>query len=204
MLLESSLSTSLTLIERVKQQDSESWRRLATIYGPVVYQWSRQAGLQSHDAADVVQLVFQTVATSITQFHHEEPAGNFRGWLWTVFRSRLNDFYRQGRKRPATPGAAWEEQIPDPRNLEPGDSLVEENERLLVMRQALTVVRDDFKESTWQAFWRVAALGEPPSEVARQLGMTPAAVCMCRSRVLRRLRETVGGLGLLPDEPASP
>lgn len=199
MPLESSFSTSTSLIERVKHQDAEAWRRLVLIYGPVVFQWSRRAGLQGHDAADIVQQVFQTVATTIARFRHEQPTDSFRGWLWSVFHSRLMDFYRKGKRSPALPGRTWQDQLPDPASLD-SESTVESSEKLLLMQGALQAVRGDFSEKTWQAFWRSVALSEPTSTIANELGMTSAAVCMCRARVLRRLRETIHSLGGGPNE----
>ena len=58
--------------------------------------------------------------------------------------------------------------------------------------RAADTIRGDFSESTWQAFWRSSIDGHATSEIAHDLGLSPAAVCMCRSRVLRRLRETLG------------
>ena len=61
-------------------------------------------------------------------------------------------------------------------------------------RRTLDTIRGDFSESTWQAFWRSSIDGHATSEIAHDLDLSPAAVCMCRSRVLRRLRETLGEL----------
>jgi RNA polymerase sigma-70 factor (ECF subfamily) len=72
-----------------------------------------------------------------------------------------------------------------------------ENARLL--RRALQVVEGDFSEGTWIAFWRSAVMGDRTRDIARDLAVTPAAVCVARSRVIRRLRETLDGLGILPE-----
>jgi RNA polymerase sigma-70 factor (ECF subfamily) len=56
------------------------------------------------------------------------------------------------------------------------------------------LIRADFEEHTWQAFWAVAVDGRPGTDVAAELGMTPGAVYVAKSRVLRRLREDLGEL----------
>ena len=61
----------------------------------------------------------------------------------------------------------------------------------ILVSQTLGIIRQDFSDRTWNAFWRTAAMGESTSQVGRDLGMSSAAVCMCRARVLRRLRETL-------------
>jgi len=58
----------------------------------------------------------------------------------------------------------------------------------------LELVRGEFEERTWQAFWRAAVQGQAPADIATDLGMSPAAVRKVKSRVLRRLREELGDL----------
>ena len=48
-------STSSSLLMRVKGRDPDAWQRLVNLYGPLVYRWAREAGLQDSDAADVMQ-----------------------------------------------------------------------------------------------------------------------------------------------------
>ena len=57
-------STSVSLIARLRDQDGDAWQRLVKLYGPLVYRWCREAGLQASDATDVGQEVFGAVATS--------------------------------------------------------------------------------------------------------------------------------------------
>ena len=65
-------------------------------------------------------------------------------------------------------------------------------ERLLLVRRALGLLRTDFEENTWRAFWRTAVDGLPAAEVADELNMSSAAVRKAKSRVLQRLREELG------------
>jgi RNA polymerase sigma-70 factor (ECF subfamily) len=51
------------------------------------------------------------------------------------------------------------------------------------------LIRSEFEERTWRAFWGVAVDDRPAAEVAAELGMSPGAVYIAKSRVLRRLRE---------------
>jgi RNA polymerase sigma-70 factor (ECF subfamily) len=64
----------------------------------------------------------------------------------------------------------------------------------LVLRQALSLIRGDFEERTWQACWRVSVEGQAPAHVAEGLGMTRHAVYKAKSRVLSRLRQELNGL----------
>jgi RNA polymerase sigma-70 factor (ECF subfamily) len=64
-------------------------------------------------------------------------------------------------------------------------------------------VRNEFTDSTWQAFWKTGVENQPVVDVARELGMSPGAVYVARSRVLARLRSRVEQLtedsGLVPE-----
>ena len=60
--------------------------------------------------------------------------------------------------------------------------------------RAVELIRGEFEERTWQAFWRVAVEGQAAKDVAKDLGVTASAVRLAKSRVLRRLREEMEGL----------
>jgi RNA polymerase sigma-70 factor (ECF subfamily) len=60
--------------------------------------------------------------------------------------------------------------------------------------KGLELIRGDFQELTWRAFWRTAVENQAPAEVGPALGMSKAAVRQAKARVLRRLKEVVGDL----------
>lgn len=97
-------STSLSLLERARANDSDAWRRLSRIYGPQVYRWARQAGLQENDASDLVQEVFGVVATRISDFRRDRVGDSFRGWLYSIARNKIRDHFRALARRPDAAG----------------------------------------------------------------------------------------------------
>lgn len=182
--------TSSSLLDRIKNQDQDAWRRLVHLYSPLVYSWCRRAGLQEADAADVGQDVFRKVAESIASFHHDQPGDSFRGWLRTITRTRVVDHQRrQGRTVPALGGSdaqALLAEFPD----RPEDSVAtDEEDRHLLHRRAVDLVLENCREETRQAFWRVVVAGQPAAEVAQALGMTVNAVYVAKSHILRKIRE---------------
>jgi RNA polymerase sigma-70 factor (ECF subfamily) len=50
------------------------------------------------------------------------------------------------------------------------------------------------KPTAWQAFHETMLRGRPIGAVAAELGVTPNAVYVARSRVLKRLRQELAGL----------
>jgi RNA polymerase sigma-70 factor (ECF subfamily) len=186
-------STSLTLIERVKGQDEDAWQRLVRLYTPFLRHWCRRWGVRQEDANDILQEVFQAVLTGLKDFRRDHQQDSFRGWLRGVARHKtLSYFRRRGDRGPG--GTDWYHRsllIPDP----DGGPTPDEAERPLIgalYQDALTLVRDEFEERTWQAFWRAAAEGQSPAMIAADLGVTAAAVRQAKSRVLRRLKDVLG------------
>ena len=84
-------STSLTLIDQLKQRHEGGWTHLSDLYGPLIYHWSRKSGLSPDDSADIVQEVFRSVAMSIGRFRKATSTDSFRGWLRTITRNKILD-----------------------------------------------------------------------------------------------------------------
>ena len=195
-------STSLTLIERVKVHDGEAWQRLVTLYTPLLRHWCHHWGLDGADADDVLQDVFQAVFSSLKEFRRDREGDSFRGWLRGVARNKTLYFLRR-RGSPGRGGTEFLRRsllVPDPGH-DPVEVIEEEGQLFRELYQdALRLVRGEFEDRTWQAFWRAAVEGQPPSQIAEDLGVTPAAVRQAKSRILRRLKGVLG----LPPGPGSP
>lgn len=179
-------STSSSLLARLRGQDKDAWNRLVELYGPLVYTWCRQRGLHAEDAADVVQEVFRAVAASVKDF---KPEGSFRGWLWTITRNRMLDFFRRRQRQPSAIGGTDAQQrwAEIPESLDESDQGADAAGSLV--RRALAMIRPDFSEASWQAFVRVVMEDQLPEDVARDLAISPNAVYIAKSRIMRRLRD---------------
>jgi RNA polymerase sigma-70 factor (ECF subfamily) len=59
------------------------------------------------------------------------------------------------------------------------------------LQQAMATLQREIEPKTWQAFWLCVVDQQSTEQVANTLAMTPANVRQCRSRVLRRLRQTM-------------
>ena len=188
--------TSSSLLHRARGRDPEAWRRLAELYGPVVYGWVRMAGVREHDAADIVQDVFQAVFAGLDRFRRDKPTDHFRDWLWTITRRRTIDLVRKRAAQPAGAGGdeaqallnALPERLPDQAAPEADSAHAD------LVRRALELVRPEFANHTWQACIQTAVEGRRPADVAADLEMTVGAVYVARSRVLKRLRQELEGL----------
>lgn len=189
----SSIGTSLLV--RVKAQDAEAWRRLVRLYGPLVYHWCSRSGIQDEDSSDIGQEVFRAVAKGIENFRRENKEDTFGGWLRTITRNKINDYLRRRAKHPPSPGGSeFQSQLGRlPEQLDDEDLGSLSDHRVSLFRRACELLRTDFQESTWQAFWKTAVDERETAEVAAELEMTPTAVRKAKSRVLRRLRDEFDG-----------
>lgn len=190
-------STSHTLLERVRLREPEAWRRFVDVYGPLVTYWCRRSRLGDEDAADIVQETFRSVAQGIDRFRHDREYGSFRGWLRTIVGNRLRNWARDRRHRPTAVGGdeayRFLAESPDPLSTESGNE-DEAAEQSIVFRGSLDLIRAEFNDRTWQAFWRLAVENAVPADVAAELGISLASVYQSKCRVLRRLRKELEGL----------
>ena len=139
----------------------------------------------------MVQEVFRTVWQNIAGFRRDRPTDSFRGWLWSITRSRVCDHYRARTGHPrafggTTAHARWQDIAENEAESPPGSSVDDGP-----LRRALEYIRPEFRDGTWEAFCRAVVARQPTAEIADELGVSVNAVRKAKSRVLRRLREEV-------------
>lgn len=190
----SPLSTSKSLLGRAREGDASAWDRLSLLYAPLVFHWCQHRGLREADAADVVQEVFQAVALHLGLFRKETRGDSFRGWLRVITENKIRDHFRRlAHEAEAVGGTEAQKrlaELPDSSGLESTNSGDDWEGPFL--RRVLDLIRDEFEERTWLAFWRTTIAGRSPKDVGDELRMSQGAVRVAKSRVLKRLREELG------------
>jgi RNA polymerase sigma-70 factor (ECF subfamily) len=190
-------STPRSLIVRLKQDDQAAWQELVALYAPLIFHWCHKQRLPQEECADIVQDVFRSVVGGVAKFRKEQSGDTFRGWLRTITRNKINDHFRRMVDEPRAQGGTEAQlrlnQIADAGIEPPVDDEDEAAEQGLYLR-AMEMIRPDFQEQTWQAFWRIAVEGRSANEVAAELGMRPGTARVAKSRVLKRLRKQLGDL----------
>jgi len=187
--------TRVTLLARIRDgRDGAAWGEFVQIYGPVVYRFARNRGLQDADAADLMQDVLRSVARNAPKMEYDPARGTFRGWLYTVTRNKIYNFLSGQRHLPRGSGDpdAQERLDATPAREEEGpDADWEKEYQRRLADRAMERVKDEFQPATWQAFWQTAVEAKPAAEVGAGLKMTAGAVYVAKSRVLARLRDEV-------------
>lgn len=199
----SSSGTHPSLIGRVQNRDPDAWQRLVHIYTPLVMSWCQRFGCDSHTSEDIAQETFLAASRSIAGLHSDGATGSFRRWLWQIAKNKLIDLRRRYPVSMLPPGGSTAtlqlmqivdaEQTGGCEGLPKDDPSTPDMLRELIIK-ALEVVRVEFQEASWKAFWRTSIDGLPTDVVATELGTTAAAVRQSKSRIMRRLRTELGDL----------
>jgi RNA polymerase sigma-70 factor (ECF subfamily) len=193
------METSVSFLDLLRDRTAqEPWRKLVELYSPLIRAWLKRHAAAESDVDDVTQEVLAVVVRRFPEFERQR-SGSFRTWLRTIAVNCLRDQWRKGNRQPAGAGGTdFVEllgQLEDPHS---GLSRQWDREHdAHVSQYLLEQVRPQFAPQTWTAFCRFALDGLAADDVAQELGITPNAVFIAKSRVMAALRQV--GQGLLDD-----
>jgi len=193
--MEGDRSVSTSILERLKVRESAAWSQVMRLFYPLVFSWCRKAGLQDEDASDVCQEVFRALAGNVDRFDRDHGRNSFRGWLRGITKRQLLAFWRrrQCQGEGGTTAQKRLAEVPEP-FLDEASAADLRADKHVLLGQALSLVRGEVEEHTWQAFWRVVVDGRAPADVAAELNISVNTVYLAKGRLLRRLREEFGEL----------
>ncbi len=185
--------TRASLILRIGDPaDDAAWAEFLQIYEPMLFRLASRWGLQASDASEVVQETLLAVATAVRKYESKRHEGAFRGWLAAITRNKLSDHLANRARQQTGTGDSdvhrWlEQQVCEASAL----SVWDWQQKRQIFTWAAARVRKQVSQSTWDAFYRTAVLGEPISDVAENLGIREGMIYVARSRVMSRLRKEV-------------
>ncbi len=186
--------TRVSLLVRMRDpRDQQAWSEFVEIYSPLIYGIGRKNGLQDADAVDVTQEVLRIVARSISHWDYDVRRGSFRGWLFTIVRNELKDWF--AKQRSAWVGTGNSSALRQLEEIATSDDKLsavwELEHQQRVFSWAAARVRGEVQASTWQAFWKTAVENQAAAVVAAELGMSVANVYVAKSRVMARMKEVI-------------
>jgi RNA polymerase sigma-70 factor (ECF subfamily) len=190
------METSVSLLGRLAgAPTNDDWRRLDDLYRPLLRAWMARAGVPASDVDDLVQEVLLVVFRKVAGFEWRGQ-GAFRAWLRTILANEVRDYFRGQKYKPTATGDS--DFLCRLDELETPDSalsrLWDREHDKHVAASLMQRVKGDFAPLTWQAFHRYVLKGEPPAQVAAELGLPLNSVLLAKSRVLKRLRQEAAGL----------
>src|SRR5215469_7055150 len=178
-------STPISVLERLRRPgDADAWQRLVELTTPLLFAWAYRAGLRDHEADDLVQDVLAVLVEKLPGFEYDRRR-SFRGWLRVIATNKFLEKRRKLAPVVLPPDDARLCDMVDSNGLDPFWD--REYQQALVAR-AIELMQARFHPTTWKACWETVVCGRSASDVAAELGLTPAAVYVAKSRVLRRLR----------------
>jgi RNA polymerase sigma-70 factor (ECF subfamily) len=114
--------------------------------------------------------------------------------MWMITKNKIRDHFRN-QPQPANPvggSTAWQQMHEVAAPPLPAEAPSQPSDTAALLHRALAYVKVEFRDQTWNAFWRTTVLCEATDTVAEEFGISSAAVRQARSRVLRRLRQQLG------------
>lgn len=194
-------TTSLGLLSRARTSEECAWEILVKRYQPLIYSRCLHQGLSSHDANDVVQVVFFAIFSKLPSFDREGKYC-FRAWLKKITANTIIDFLRRRARHGLELDSdlvnrlvdhvsqGWEN---EPENMsKPVESDTRPSSRREDLRCTLERIRANYSPLTWMAFEQVVLHGRSAKDVAADLGLTYGAVRQAKYKILKRIRHEYG------------
>lgn len=173
-------------LNRVRNGDDSAWTKLEGAYRPLICWWCAKGSVPAQDIDDVAQDVFASLAKALAGYEHE----SFRGFLWTITRNKICDYWRGVEKHAQC--SSLQVSFASVEVESNGSVGAVEQTTKIVFDAIVQLVRSEFSEQDWTAFWRVTVDGETAGEVAERLGITRNMVYLAKTRITRRVREEFG------------
>jgi RNA polymerase sigma factor (sigma-70 family) len=186
--------TRPSLLVRLRNpKDDCAWTEFTAIYSPLIYRFACRKGFQDADALDLVQEVLRAVAAAVDRWEPDPAKGPFRNWLFRIARNMMLNLVTSQRRHLRGTGSEEIQWLLEARpSPSPADTALFETEfKRQLFRWAAERVREEFRGTTWTAFWETGVEGKKAQVVADTLGMSIGAVYMARSRVVARIRQVI-------------
>lgn len=183
------------LVQVRSPANREAWEEFALIYRPVIYRLARRRGLQDADAQDLTQQVLMAIASAVGRWEKSSESVRFRHWLRRVARNAIvNALSRRPHDRAAGGSSVHEWLMEQPHVDAESEAQIELEYRRELYLRAAKIVRGDIDPETWQAFEMTVIEQRTIDAAAGLLDKPIGTIYAARSRIMRRLRETVRDL----------
>ncbi len=185
--------TRLSLIRRLQSgTDPKAWTEFSNIYRPVIVRLASSRGLQAADAEDLAQKVLLAISRHVVGWKPDPKRGRFRTWLQKIVRNATLNALSRIPKDAAAGGTTAMRSLADLPQRDAAAFDVEWKRQTLTW--AAGQIRQEFEPATWDAFWLTAVEGQSPKVAATETGKSLGAVYIARTRIMKRIRETVDEL----------
>ena len=184
--------TNENLIVQVRDPSNRAaWDQFEQLYRPVIFRIARAKGLQHADALDLVQQVLISVSSAIDRFDKQHKGVRFRNWLGRITRNAiLKALTRRPRDR-ASGGSDVLDVLSEIQADPETEALINLEYRRELFQRAAQQVRSQSQEVTWLAFEMTELQQISIERTSALLQISTGSVYAARSRVMRRIRNTI-------------
>jgi RNA polymerase sigma-70 factor (ECF subfamily) len=194
--------TTTALLKGLNADDGDAaWEVLDSRYRPIVIGLSRRLGLNDQDSQDVAQETMLRVLDEYRQGKYDRERGRMRSWILAIARTKIVDVHRKRGVRKEARGESALVTLPTDGEL---DDVWMSERRHVILREALAALQASSKtaDRTVRAFEMLVFHRRSVGDVAGELDMSENDVYLAKSRVAKRLKETVQQLESLYEEDA--
>jgi RNA polymerase sigma-70 factor (ECF subfamily) len=194
--------TTTALLQGLHEEGGNAaWAVLDRRYRPIVTGLARRLGLSDQDAMDVAQETMIRVLAEYRDGRYDRERGRMRSWLLSIARTRIADVHRKRAVRREARGESAMVSIPKEQELK---DIWSTERRFVVLREALADLQATSKTSdrSIRAFEMLVFHRRSVNDVADELDMSENDVYLAKSRIARKLKDTVQQLESLYEEDA--
>jgi RNA polymerase sigma-70 factor (ECF subfamily) len=183
--------TRASLLSRLRDPGNESaWVEFDSRYRTLLVRFCMSQGLNHADAEDVAQLVTTNMVKYLPRFVYDPGRGRFRDYLFRCARHGISSWRSLNGRRGALDLDMSREGVAGVES-DPASTKAWEHEWIAHhYRRAIEAVRTEVEARTLEVFERSVA-GESPAMIAREMGMSDAAVYKSRARVKDRMQAII-------------
>lgn len=152
--------TRHSLIVRLKDQRNDlAWTEFVRAYEPFLMRLVQKQGTPERHAADVTQQLLLTIAKSVHGWSPDGKVASFRRWLGCVARHVVIKFMTGERKQiEGQGGSEFLTLLEEVTDASIDAEQVKRYEQELIL-WAAELVRGEFRENSWRAFWETEVEG---------------------------------------------
>jgi RNA polymerase sigma factor (sigma-70 family) len=179
-----SLTTKITLLEKISSGDEVSWETFRNMYAPLI----RNCGIEWHltdcECDELIQDVMVEFFKQHDSFCYDRLNGRFRDYLCKIARDATFALLKRRKENAmsstneALMDYAWEEKW-------------HSEWRNYLYTEALRILQGEMEKLTFESFRRYVLLGQAPCKVAEDLNITVNAVYVNKCRTLDHLRRII-------------
>lgn len=180
-------SVSLLAQLRVNDRSPGAWRSFVDRYGPRMFDWCLNRGLQPADAEDVTQEVLVKLAQRMGTFSYDSNQ-TFRGWLRRVTENAIVDFLRERkRKEKVGSGTTSADVLKSVEQRQDLTSRLEEVFDLELLEIARQRVKGRIEPKRWRAWEMTSVERQSGDIVSKELGIKLPTVYSSRYQVQKMI-----------------